>query len=274
MLGLERAAVAQARGRLSGPPPQPGGLEHVGLVDGRHPGASLATRGPRRLASSPRPGGLERRAGDALDLPARVRARVVGLPVAAPAISEVDPSGELANDEQVGSPDPLLAQGAGMGEGGAGTDRTQVGVQAEALAQAEQSLLGPGGVGVGALPLRAAHGAEQHRVGLGAGGEHLVRERGPVLVDARAADELIGDLELADRVEEPARRRLPHWTSTGYASPYSSPSFSAKAIVARPYPGRRADTLRRTYSRSVGSGMRSITSATKRSRSDSGSRLR
>ena len=102
--------------------------------------------------------------------------------------------------------DPLLAQRAGVEQRRARPDRAQVRVQAEALAQPEQALLGPRRVRVGRVPLRAADGAEQDRVGLAAGVEDLVGERGAVGVDRGAADEVLVEVELADRVEHAPRR--------------------------------------------------------------------
>ena len=130
--------------------------------------------------------GAEGDARDALDLLAacsrtgrwRVSA-VRGL------VAEVDAAGELAHDEQVGALDDLAAQRAGVVERRQRADRAQVGVQAEALAQAEQALLGARRVGVGRVPLRAADRGEQHGVGAAAGGERLVGQRGAVGVDRR-----------------------------------------------------------------------------------------
>ena len=87
-------------------------------------------------------------------------------------------------------------------------DRAEVGEQAEALAQAEQALLGPRLVGIGRVPLRAADRGEQHGVGAAAGGERLVGQRRAVGVDRGAAEQVLLELELdADRVEDLDRRR-------------------------------------------------------------------
>ena len=59
----------------------------------------------------------------------------------------------------------LALERARVVERGDRADRAQVGEQAEALAQAEQALLGRGRVGVGRVPLRAADRGEQHGVG-------------------------------------------------------------------------------------------------------------
>ena len=124
-----------------------------------------------------------------------------------PLVAEVDAAGQLAHDEQVGAGDPLRAQRARVEQRRARPDRAQVGVQAEALAEAEQALLGARRVGVGRVPLRPADGAEQHGVGVAAGLEHLVGERGAVLVDRGAADQALVELELAERVQQPVAPR-------------------------------------------------------------------
>ena len=178
--------------------PEPRGLEHVGLVD----------RGdPRRAAVGP--GAPDRRleggAGDPLDLGHRVLAGVVGGVAVAAAVAEVDAAGQLADDEQVGAGDPVLAQRAGADQRRARPHRAQVGVEAHPLAQAEQALLGARRVGVGRVPFRAADGAEQDGVGAAAGLEHLVGERDAVGVDRAAAHQPLVELELAQRLEQPPR---------------------------------------------------------------------
>ena len=85
-------------------------------------------------------------------------------------------------------------------------DRPQVRVQAEALAKAQEALLGARRVGVGGVPLRPADGAEQHGVGRAAGVEHLVGEGRPVRVDRGAADRMLVELEVPDRLEQPRGR--------------------------------------------------------------------
>src|SRR5690606_10027770 len=59
------------------------------------------------------------------------------------------------------------------------------------LANGQKALLGAHG-GVRIVPLGAAHGAEQHRVGVLAGAQRVVGKRGAGGVDGRAADELLG----------------------------------------------------------------------------------
>ena len=67
------------------------------------------------------------------------------------------------------------AQRADVDERGAGAHGPQVRVQAEALAESQEPLLGPRRVRVGRVPLRAADGAQQHGVRLAAGLEHRRR---------------------------------------------------------------------------------------------------
>ena len=158
------------------------------------------TRGARVAGAAA--GGLEGGAGDAVDLRDRVLAVVVGGVAVAAGVAEVDAAGQLADDQQVGAGDPLLAQRAGADQGRARPHRAQVGVEAHPLAQAEQALLGARRVGVGGVPFRAADGAEQDGVGAAAGLEDLVGEGGAVLVDRDAADQPLVELELAERLEQ------------------------------------------------------------------------
>ena len=58
-------------------------------------------------------------------------------------LAEVDAAGELAHDQQVGPLDALAPQRRGVVQRRQRLDRAQVRVQPEALAQAEQALLGP-----------------------------------------------------------------------------------------------------------------------------------
>ena len=133
---------------------------------------------------------------------AAVAAQVGGGVGGARLLAEVDAAGELAHDEQVGALDDLAAQRAGVVERRQRADRAQVRVQAQALAQAEQALLGARRVGVGRVPLRAADGGEQHGVGAAAGGEDLVGQRDAVGVDRRAAEQVLLVGEVPDGVED------------------------------------------------------------------------
>ena len=69
---------------------------------------------PRRAGEAAMPKASSR---DSLDLLDRVDARVVRDAVAAPAVAEVDPAGQLAHDQQVGVPaTTLLPQRARVDE--------------------------------------------------------------------------------------------------------------------------------------------------------------
>ena len=138
---------------------------------------------------------------------ARVDAEVGGGVLGARLLAEVDPAGQLAHDEQVGALDPLAPQRRGVIERRQRLDGAQVGVQAEPLAQPEQALLGTRRLRVGGVPLGAADGREQHRVGGAAGGERLVGERGAVGVDRGAAEGVLLELEVADGAQQLERRR-------------------------------------------------------------------
>ena len=99
-----------------------------------------------------RAGRAERDPRDPLDLLARVDAGVRGAVGGARLLAEVDPAGQLAHDQQVGALDHLALQRAGVVQRRQRAHRPQVGEQAEALAQPEQALLGPGLGRVGACP--------------------------------------------------------------------------------------------------------------------------
>ena len=92
---------------------------------------------PRRPAAARKP-----HSASALDLGERVDAGVEGAVGLAPALAEVEAAGELAHHQQVGALDALAAQRAGVVERRPRAHRAQVGVEAEARAQAEQPLLG------------------------------------------------------------------------------------------------------------------------------------
>ena len=97
--------------------------------------------------SAPAGGGAEAPLGDATDLGLGIQARVVGGVAIATALAEVDPAGQLADDEQVGAVDALAPQRAGVVERREGPHGAQVGEQSEAGPQREQRLLRAGLVG-------------------------------------------------------------------------------------------------------------------------------
>ena len=139
--------------------------------------------------------------GDALDLGARVLARVVGAIALTSPSAEVDAPGQLAHHEQIGARDALAPQGARVPERLERLDRAQVREQPEARAQAEQPLLGARLGRVGRVPLGPADRAQQHRIGRLAGRQHIVGQRGAVGIDRAAAHELLapGDRQIRRR---------------------------------------------------------------------------
>ena len=150
----------------------------------------------------------KRRAGDPLDLLDGVRADVVGAAVGAALVAEVDAAGQLAHDEQVGALDALAPQRARVVERGQRADGTQVRVQAQALAQAEQPLLGPRRGGIGGVPLRPADGGQQHRVGPAARRERRRRSaRCRARRSRRPPKHVLLEREVAEPAEQLDRRR-------------------------------------------------------------------
>src|SRR4051794_25629043 len=153
-------------------------------------------------ALGPPPGRLEADTGDPLDFGGRVLAGVVGRVAVTAALAEVDAAGQLADDEQVGAGDYLGAQRAGADQRRAGPYRAQVCVEAHPLAQAKQTLLGAGRVGIGRVPFGTADGAEQDGVGGAARLQHLVGERDAVSVDRTATHKALLEFELAQHFEQ------------------------------------------------------------------------
>jgi hypothetical protein len=69
-------------------------------------------------------------------------------------------------------------------------------------------LLGSGSVGVGGVPLRAAHGGQEDRVGALAGRERLVGQRDAVRVDRGPAEDVLLVVELGpERAQDLECRR-------------------------------------------------------------------
>ena len=124
-------------------------------------------------------GELEAAACDPLDLLGPVLHRVVHGPVVADAaLAVVEAADELAHDQEV---DALAAR------------RTEVGVDVELAAQADEALLGPN---VGAVELGSADRAHEHGVGATTGRQRLGRQRIAGLADRRAAEEVLLELEV------------------------------------------------------------------------------
>ena len=169
--------------------PEAGGFEHVGLIDQREVLAAAN-------------GGLESQVRDAADFVAAVHAVVVG-PFAvggAALVAEVQATGELAVDNQVGAPDAGRLQRRMGQQHVVGHHGADVGEQTQLLAQAQQALLGAHGGGGVVVVLRVADGSEQHGIGGAAGfqgfvgqgvaggvdgaGPHQVRDEVEVVVEA------------------------------------------------------------------------------------------
>ncbi len=152
---------------------------------------------------------VEGDAGDALDLARRVDGRVDGALLAVfeghhfLRQAEVGAAGELAQDEDVEAFDELALQRGGFGECRIADGGAEVGEEVEVLAQAQQAAFGADVVG-DVVPLRAADGAEDDRVGLRGLVDGLICNGLAVLVDGGAADEggLCGELDLALLVED------------------------------------------------------------------------
>ena len=162
--------------------PQARALEHVGLVDRVHQLAAAA-------------GDLEGVLHEPVDLGLGVDHRVVRRVRGALALAEVHAAGELAHDQHVDAVDHLGLERAVAGQRLEALDRAQVGEELEALAHAEQSLLRARLVRVGGVPLGAADGAEQHRVGGLAALDEAVFHGRAELVDGAAAHDadLVGE---------------------------------------------------------------------------------
>ena len=119
---------------------------------------------------------------------------------------EVDPAGELADDEHVHAGQQLRAERRGRHERRVDGDRPQVRVQPEPAAQREQGLL-RADPRVRVVPARTADGAKEDRVGRPAALHVLGQDGQPVGVDGRAAGEHVRPVEpepegLARRVED------------------------------------------------------------------------
>ena len=187
--------------------PQLEGFEHIGLV---HAGHALAT-----LLR-----GLEGDVGDALDLGTGVAHGVegflgagevaIGGHAAAARLAEVDVAGQLADDEDVEARDQFGLEAGGVGQFLVADGGTEVGEQAQGLAQAENGLLGAQRA-VQRVVLPVAHGAEQERDP--ADPPHLDERQSRILLQVTGQPE---ETEIPDRVADetdeqhaPQRARLP-----------------------------------------------------------------
>ena len=162
-------------------PPEAGGVQHVGLIDGGDLFAALA-------------GGFKSNLQNAADLQLAVSLGVIGLgavfaiPVAT--LAEVDAAGQLSDHHQVkalfcgafpqgtGGPQSLIQPGG-----------AQVGVKSQHRTQLEQSLFGSDITGQ-AVPLGAAHGAQHDAVGCQTSVDGLLGQRNAAGVDGAAAGQI------------------------------------------------------------------------------------
>ena len=167
--------------------PKPRGGQHVRLV---HAGQAAAAA-LRQLHGEP---------DDAPDLPLRVpegvdrdaALRGVALLRRAP---EVQPGGELADDQEVHALEDLRPDGRRRHERRHDRDRAKVGEELEAATKREQRLL-RADPGVRIVPARPADGAEERRVALPHRVQVLAAEGGPVSVHRRAAGDDVQPLDL------------------------------------------------------------------------------
>ena len=120
-----------------------------------------------------------------------VRAGVDRVPGRAFLLAEIDSARQLANDQEIDAGDHVGPQRGRVRESLVGDDRAQIGVNAQILAQREQSLFGPRRP----FPFRPADRTEQHGVGLAAQGERVVGQRHAAGVDGAAAELCLAQLE-------------------------------------------------------------------------------
>ncbi len=137
--------------------PELGALEHVHLVDRADLPAAFAC-------------GFESNAQDAANLAFRVvhgiEAETFAIPdFDAARLAEVDVAGQFAHDENIEAGHHFGFERRGIGKFGIKNRRTQVGEQAEILADAQQAAFGPQLARV-IVPLRTTDSAEQHGIGL------------------------------------------------------------------------------------------------------------
>ncbi len=161
-------------------PPQAGRREHVGLVHARHAAFALAR-------------GFESQSGNALDLGDRVGHLVArALAVRRGFMrAEVDSADEFAHDEHVDARrNDIRLQRARPLERVPHLGRTQIAEEPELLAQRQKRPLLRALRTGQRVPLRTAHGAEQHGVRGFARRKRRVRQAVPAQIVRRAADRI------------------------------------------------------------------------------------
>ena len=172
--------------------PQHAGFHHVAFFRGGHLVAALA----RQLEADPR---------DALDFVGVVDLGVGGAFLAVAEVddglglAEIQPAGELAQDDDIEAVHHLALEARGIRERRIADRRPDVGEQAELLAQPQQPSLGPHVVGY-AVPFRAADRAEQDRVGRLRLRHRVLGDGDAVHVVAAAADQRRLGLEPAEPI--------------------------------------------------------------------------
>ena len=158
--------------------PERRGFEDVRLVHRGDLAPPLAGRFEGDLGDAD---DLRRRVDLGVDAPLAVRCFLDAL-----GLAEVDAAGQLADDQEIGAGDDLRLERGGVRQHGVQLRGAQVGVQAQLLAQAQQRALRAHVVGQ-AVPLGAAHGAEENRVARLRELERLLGKRPAGLVDGGAA---------------------------------------------------------------------------------------
>lgn len=153
--------------------PEAAGGEHVGLVQRPDLGGRVLGQGEEAGES-----------GDALDLGAAVGLGVAGVAgaVILGAVTKVDTTGKLTDDNEVSAAADLGLEGRAVDEGlGSKVARAKVAIGAELLAELQETLLGADG-GRGA-PFGTANGTEKDGIGSLGGVEGLIGEGVIVLVN-------------------------------------------------------------------------------------------
>ena len=148
-------------------PPQPGGVQHVGLVHGRDAVAARARH-------------LKRHMGQTADFVFRVghnvRRFLFAVHFLRGVIAKVDAAGQFPDHHKVNALiRNVFAQGTGGGQRRKYPCRADIGVQPHSLAQHQQSPFRTVG-GRLVVPLRAAYRAQQHTVRAQAGLQTLFRQ--------------------------------------------------------------------------------------------------
>ena len=130
------------------------------------------------------------------------------------ALAEVHPSGKLAHDLDVQIAQPLRPQRRNPAQRLQHLHRPQIHIQAQPLAQAQQSRLRPLAHRK-RIPLRPAHRAEKNRVGFAASIQRFVGQRIARLIDRRAANRHLHHVKLVLKFPraflQHARRRARHF---------------------------------------------------------------